>query len=144
MTGFQPHPGSGYTAMGDKTKIVNIEDLVKACGIEYVEVLDPYKITKSIEAAKKALICPRASVIIFRRMCSIEHLRQLRKEGKTLPKPFSVDPSICNGCEICLDEFGCPAIIWDGKNRKAIIDEALCVGCGNCAQICEAHAIKVK
>jgi indolepyruvate ferredoxin oxidoreductase alpha subunit len=144
MTGFQPHPGSGYTAMGDKTKIVNIEDLVKACGIEYVEVLDPYQITKSIEVAKKVLAHPKASVIIFRRMCSIEFLRQRRKEGKTLPKPYTVDSDICSGCEICLDDFGCPALIWDGKNRKAIIDEALCVGCGNCAQICDVHAIKVK
>jgi indolepyruvate ferredoxin oxidoreductase alpha subunit len=59
MTGFQPHPGSGYTAMGEKTKIVSLEALVKACGVEHIEVLDPYQITKSIEGVKRALTQPR-------------------------------------------------------------------------------------
>jgi len=144
MTGFQPHPGSGYTAMGDKTKIVPLENLVKACGVEHVEVLDPYQIANSIEGAKRALTHAGASAIIFRRECAIEFRRKRRKEGKPLPKPFTVDPAICNGCEYCTDEFGCPAMIWDGQNKKAIIDDALCTGCGNCAQICPEHAVKVK
>jgi indolepyruvate ferredoxin oxidoreductase alpha subunit len=43
-----------------------------------------------------------------------------------------------------VDDFGCPAIIWDGPNKKAVIDYALCTGCGNCAQICPEKAIKAK
>ena len=144
MTGFQPHPGSGYTAMGDKTRIVPLEGLVKACGVEYVTVLDPYQIAKSIEGVKKALTQPKVAVIIFRRMCSIEFLKQRRKKGLTLPNPFIVDNSLCNGCSICVDDFGCPALIWDASNRKTVIDYALCTGCGNCAQICPQKAIKVK
>jgi indolepyruvate ferredoxin oxidoreductase alpha subunit len=144
MTGFQPHPGSGYTAMGDKTKIVPIEGLVKACGVEHIEILDPYQISKSIEGVKRALTQPKASAIIFRRMCSIEFLKQRRKEGLSLPNIFVVNTSICNGCSICIDDFGCPAIIWDAPNKKAVIDYALCTGCGNCAQICPQKAIKAR
>jgi indolepyruvate ferredoxin oxidoreductase alpha subunit len=144
MTGFQPHPGSGYNAMGDKTKIVPLESLVKACGVEYVEILDPYQIMKSIEGVKRALTQPKISVIIFRRMCSIEFLKQRRKEGLTLPNSFIVDNSLCNGCSLCVDDFGCPALIWDVSNKKTVIDYALCTGCGNCAQICPQKAIKAK
>jgi indolepyruvate ferredoxin oxidoreductase alpha subunit len=144
MTGFQPHPGSGYTAMGDKTEVVQLENLVRACGVAHIEVLDPYNIKDSIEGAIRALTHARASVIIFRRMCSLEHSRQLRKTGRPLPKPFVVNSSLCNGCELCIDEFGCPAIIWDRGKKKAVIDDTLCIACGNCTQICPDHAIKVR
>jgi indolepyruvate ferredoxin oxidoreductase alpha subunit len=142
LTGFQPHPGTGYTAMGDKTKPVKIEDIAKACGIEYVEVVDPYNIKKTIEVVKKALEQPKASVVICRRLCTIEWLRRRRSEGLPPPKPFTIDPSLCNGCKICINEFGCPAIIWDEKNNKAFIDENLCVGCGICTQVCPEKAPK--
>jgi len=143
MTGFQPHPGSGYTAMEDKTKRVDLETLVRACGVDNVEVLDPYNIAKSIDGVKRVLEGQEASVIIFRRLCSTEFLRRRRKQGLSLPRPFAIDPSLCDGCRTCIDEFGCPAIIWDDKTGKAFIDDALCMGCGNCAQICPEHAIKV-
>jgi indolepyruvate ferredoxin oxidoreductase alpha subunit len=144
MTGFQPHPGTGYNAMGEKTKIVPLEGLVKACGVEHVEVLDPYQIIKSIEGVKRALSQPKASAIIFRRMCSIEFLKQRRKEGLSLPSTFVVHAELCNGCSICVDDFGCPAIIWDAPDKKAVIDYAICTGCGNCAQICPQKAIKAQ
>ncbi|WXG46268.1 MAG: thiamine pyrophosphate-dependent enzyme [Candidatus Atabeyarchaeum deiterrae] len=142
MTGFQPHPGSGYTAMGEKTSKVKIEDIVKACGIENVEIVDPYNIRKSIDAAKRTLSQPKASVIIFRRVCSTEMLKQRRAQGLPPPKPLMVDPDLCNGCMACTSEFGCPAIIWDDKNSKARIDYALCCACGACVQICRQKAIK--
>ena len=44
MTGHQPTPGSGKTAMGTEAKIVKIDDIVKAVGIEKVITVDPYDI----------------------------------------------------------------------------------------------------
>jgi len=143
MTGFQPHPGSGYNAMGEAVKIVDLEALVKACGVEVVEVLDPYSIKKSIEGVKKVLAEKKTACIIFRRACSTEYLRNRRRKGLTPPKPFRVDQEACNGCKACVDEFGCPAISWDGQVAKAVIDDALCRGCANCTQICMERAIKV-
>ncbi len=142
LTGFQPHPGSGYNAMGEKTKPVKIEDIAKACGMEFVEVVDPYNIKKTAEVIKKALEQPKASVVICRRLCATEALRRRRSEGLPPPTPFYIDPDLCNGCKICINEFGCPAIIWDDKSNKAYIDETLCRGCGICTQVCPEKAPK--
>lgn len=143
LTGFQPHPGSGYNAMGEENKPVKIEDLVKACGIEFVEIVDPYNIKKAVEVIKRAFEQTKASVVICRRLCTTEELRRRRSKGLPPPKPFTIDPSLCNGCKICINEFGCPAIIWDEQTKKASIDEVLCVGCANCTQICPEGAPKV-
>ncbi|MDD5503064.1 MAG: indolepyruvate ferredoxin oxidoreductase subunit alpha [Candidatus Thermoplasmatota archaeon] len=143
MTGFQPHPGTGQNAMGEKVNPVSIEALVRACGIDEVAILDPYNITKSIEGTKQLLSKDKASCIIFRRACSTEYLRQRRKQGLAPPKPFYVDQNICNGCMTCVNEFGCPAIIWDDNTQKASIDDAQCRGCANCTQICPQKAIKM-
>jgi len=42
MTGHQPTPGSGKTAMGIDAKIIGIDDIAKAVGIEKVTRVDPY------------------------------------------------------------------------------------------------------
>jgi indolepyruvate ferredoxin oxidoreductase alpha subunit len=142
MTGFQSHPGTGYTAMGDPTRKVNIEDLVKACGIENVEIVDPYSLRKSIDAMKKTLQQPKASAIIFRRLCSTDYVKERRAKGLPPPAPLMVDPALCNGCRTCTSEFGCPAITWNDKEEKALIDYTLCMGCAACVQICPEKAIK--
>jgi indolepyruvate ferredoxin oxidoreductase alpha subunit len=142
MTGFQSHPGTGYTAMGDPTRKVNIEDLVKACGIENVEIVDPYNVRKSIDAMKRTLQQPKASAIIFRRICSTDYVRERRAKGLPPPAPLMVDPALCNGCRTCTNEFGCPAITWNDKEEKALIDYTLCMGCAACVQICPEKAIK--
>ncbi|MEM3526197.1 MAG: thiamine pyrophosphate-dependent enzyme, partial [Candidatus Jordarchaeaceae archaeon] len=134
LTGFQPHPGSGYNAMGEETRPVKIEELARACGIDFVEVVDPYNIKKAAEVIKRAFEHPKASVVICRRLCKTEELRRRRSKGFPPPKPFTIDSSLCNGCKTCINEFGCPAIIWDEQKKKAFIDEVLCVGCGICVQ----------
>ncbi len=45
----------------------------------------------------------------------------------------------CAKCRVCVDTFGCPAIVvQDGRVQ---IDELLCIGCGVCAQLCPNNAI---
>jgi indolepyruvate ferredoxin oxidoreductase alpha subunit len=46
----------------------------------------------------------------------------------------------CGRCNNCIDNFGCPAIYR--RAGKVFIDEALCVGCGICAQLCPNDAIR--
>ena len=47
MTGFQPHPGTGRTATGEETIMVKPEDIARACGVKFVEVIDPFDLKKA-------------------------------------------------------------------------------------------------
>ena len=53
MTGHQPTPGSGKTAMGTDAKIIRIQDIAKGVGIEKVEVIDPYDIKAATAAIRE-------------------------------------------------------------------------------------------
>ncbi|MEM1573222.1 MAG: indolepyruvate ferredoxin oxidoreductase subunit alpha [Candidatus Methanomethylicaceae archaeon] len=140
MTGYQPHPGTGKTAMGLETKKVKIEEICKACGIDMIKIVDPYDQESSIEAMKEILNFPGPAVIIFRRICAQVRLRMARISGEKIVKCF-IDKEKCNGCKTCIINFGCPAIGFDLKNKKAFIDVNNCVGCGVCIYVCPNNAI---
>ncbi|MDD5606381.1 MAG: thiamine pyrophosphate-dependent enzyme [Candidatus Pacebacteria bacterium] len=71
MTGHQTNPGLGITAMEEKTKEIKIEEIVKACGVENLKVLDPQDIKEFEKTAKDYLNKEGVSVIIARRMCAL-------------------------------------------------------------------------
>jgi len=59
---------------------------------------------------------------------------------------MAIDESSCLGeqcgCNrLCTRILRCPGLVWDGKKRKAKLDEVICTGCGVCSQICPAGAI---
>ena len=53
MTGHQPTPSSGKTAMGTDAKIIRIQDVAKGLGIEKVDIVDPYDIKATIRSNKR-------------------------------------------------------------------------------------------
>lgn len=136
MTGHQPHPGTGIRACGEKGKRVIIEDIVKACGVDFVEVVNPYNVRRTIEVLKRALAHDGVAVVIARQPCAIVWARERRKKGKISPLKVTED---CDLCMECVNTFSCPALFYDGKVR---IDQAACVGCGVCSQICRKGAIR--
>jgi indolepyruvate ferredoxin oxidoreductase alpha subunit len=142
MTGHQPHPGTEYDGMGNPAKSIRVEDVVKGCGVEHVEVVNPSVIRKTAEAFKRALDFKGPSVVVSKAPCILLANRDKRKKGKPI-HVFMVDQESCTQCKTCIDEFGCPAFYYDEKDNIHI-DEQQCNGCGNCIQICPSHAIKVK
>jgi len=139
MTGFQPHPGAGYTATGDETVQLKPEDIAKACGVKFVEVIDPFDLKTAIGTMEKAIRFEGPSFVVSRRLCAIIDQREKRRRGeKTVP--YFVDQDKCNiKCGACIKLLGCPAIIK--QDGKTVIDSSLCTGCGVCAQICPYEAI---
>jgi indolepyruvate ferredoxin oxidoreductase alpha subunit len=135
MTGFQPHPGVGKTAMGKQSVVIKPEEICRGMGVHFVEVVDPHDLAKSINIIEKAIAFNGPSVVVARRLCAIVELKQKGKE-----RPYQVDLSNCTGCGICISQFGCPSIIW--KNEATAIDPSTCNGCGVCAQICPSGAIQ--
>ncbi|MGB9622769.1 MAG: thiamine pyrophosphate-dependent enzyme, partial [Candidatus Bathyarchaeia archaeon] len=139
MTGFQPYPQSGKTAMGKPTKRIMIEDIAKACGIDHVEVVDPYNLNEAKEAFARMLKTEGVAMVVARRICATEAVRSMRPNR---PVPYIIDPDLCIGCRICMTTFGCPALTWNDDEKKAVIDKTLCMGCGVCGQVCPQEAIK--
>ena len=132
MTGHQPHPGTGLTVTGDETKAVSLEAVAHALGADFVETVDPLDLEITIEAFKKARDHEGLSVVIAKQPC----MTNARRAG-VRRKPFVVTDE-CTGCRQCV-EFGCPAIEFDGERARI---NALCSGCGVCAQICPSNAIE--
>jgi len=64
MTGHQPHPGAPATPDG-----IKIEDIVSACGVKNLKVIDPINQEEFTKTVKEFLEKDEVSVIIARRPC---------------------------------------------------------------------------
>ena len=130
MTGHQQNPTTGYNIKGDPAGKIDLEQLCKAMGFNRVRVVDPYDLKACDAAVKEELAAAEPSVIISRRPCAL--LKYVKHQA-----PLAVDPTKCVGCKNCM-KIGCPAISM--KDGKAHVDNALCVGCGVCEQLCGVKA----
>ncbi|HBN26277.1 MAG TPA: indolepyruvate ferredoxin oxidoreductase [Desulfobacteraceae bacterium] len=140
MTGFQPHPGTGITAMGDVTEPVLIENICRSIGAD-VEVTDPYELKETAERIYRLMKKTGPRVLILRRKCA---LVQGREGG--FPFNMHVDPNKCIGEDCgcgryCTRIFRCPGLIWNSITGKSEIDRVICAGCGICVDICPQNAI---
>ncbi len=137
MTGHQPHPASDRGPSCCEITAVPIEDVVRGCGVKWLRVVDPYDIKTTTETIKEALKQDGVTVIIARRECAL--IAERDEKGAILKKHY-IDQDACKKCRTCVDKFQCPAI--SSVDKVQTIDEALCAGCGVCAQVCPHNAIK--
>jgi len=84
MTGHQPNPGMGKTGMGEDSEEILIEDIVRACGVKHVKVIDPKNISELKATIKEFLDKKEVSVIISKRICALweRRLKRSEKHGK--------------------------------------------------------------
>ena len=132
MTGHQQNPTTGYNIKGDPAGKIDLEALCRAMGFNRVRVVDPYNLKECDDAVKEELAAGEPSVIIARRPCA------LLKYVKHNP-PLKVNRDKCVGCKSCM-KIGCPSLSM--KDKKAHVDETLCVGCGVCTQLCRFGAFE--
>lgn len=131
MTGHQPNPNTGKTAMGEVAAKIDIEGALRGIGITHITTADPLDLNAAIAAVQEAAEQPGVSAIIFRSPC-IALFRPA--------KVYRVESETCTGCRKCLRELGCPGLIKDGKKVK--IDTSLCYSCGLCTYVCPFGAIQ--
>ncbi len=72
MTGHQENPATGKTLMGDDTYELDLEMMVKACGVKRVVVIDPKNIEELEKVIKEEMAAPEPSVIMTRRKCILK------------------------------------------------------------------------
>jgi indolepyruvate ferredoxin oxidoreductase alpha subunit len=144
MTGFQPHPGMDAGAGGEPALGLDIGGICRAMGAE-VAVSDPFDLDGTQQLLLE-MLNPKAGVrvLILRQSCA------LSPERRHAPRfAMQVAEDLCIGEEcgcnrLCTRVFKCPGLYWDDAAGTAGIDEALCAGCGVCAEICPSGAITRK
>jgi indolepyruvate ferredoxin oxidoreductase alpha subunit len=141
MTGHQENPGTGFTLQGAPTKIIDIETVVKALGVDHVRVVNPLELQEVTDAFDWALALDEPSVIITRWPCVLKkHSEQDKQEFGNYRGLCQVDVTKCVGCKSCL-KTGCPALRFNKASKTVIIDDSQCTGCKVCAQVCPVGAI---
>lgn len=138
MTGFQPHPGTKTDILGEAAPVISTEAICRSIGC-HVEVSDPFDIKGTTAKLLRLMKEDGTKVMIMRRICELIRM----KEERTFPFKVWIDAEKCRGekCSFCTRFFKCPALPWDRETGKAVIDEATCVGCGVCVEICPPGAI---
>ena len=131
MTGHQQHPATGKTLKGEITYALNLEELVKACGVQHVEVVDAYDIKATEASIRRQTKEKGVSVVIAKRPCVL-----LSKNAVYTPLEITDQ---CRKCKACT-KIGCPAIIVEKDQIR--IDAQMCIGCGVCQQLCAFGAIQ--
>lgn len=141
MTGGQPVPHMGVAAGGGATRAVAIEPLVRACGVDFLEVCDPYDQQAFATLLQRADIYTRSAeggvaVLISRHGCIMDR-KVLNAQDSFL---VTINDQ-CIGCRKCVDAFECPALLMDSEGRVALINQDRCIGCGTCLPVCPVDAI---
>ncbi|MEM1962794.1 MAG: indolepyruvate ferredoxin oxidoreductase subunit alpha [Sulfolobales archaeon] len=136
MTGHQSTPAWSELESGRRSRPVPIESIIRAIGVDYVEVVDPYDIDSSIATFETLLKKPGVKVVISRHPCA---LMEARLRG--VYRRYRVVSDRCVGCLACIRVTGCPAMFFDGSKVKIVEED--CLGCGLCARFCPYKAIEV-
>jgi indolepyruvate ferredoxin oxidoreductase alpha subunit len=132
MTGHQPNPNTGITACGVESPPVSLDAICRACGVDFVENVDPYDITGMVNILQEVKKRKGVKVVIAKQMCVISARRAGVKRGR-----YTVNADLCTGCGTCV-RFGCPAIEFADEHARI---NDLCSGCSVCVQLCPTGAI---
>ncbi len=136
MTGFQPTADTTRLADGAEGTRVAIPELVRACGVKFLRLADPYEQADFRVALKEAEAYTQSpeggvAVVIAQRPCV------LYDRAPIDANPIKVEvTSECDGCKYCLVAFECPALVMNAATNKVEIDRRICVDCGQCIEAC--------
>ncbi len=145
MTGSQPTPASGHGACGEPLEALDIESLVRGCGVKYCREANPYEVKEFTALVKDAAAYSRENgpaVILARYPCVIDMARK-GETGEIIPVDITAD---CDGCGYCIKHFECPALLYheNEEDKYVTVDRILCTDCGVCLNVCPKGAIVAK
>jgi indolepyruvate ferredoxin oxidoreductase alpha subunit len=132
--------------MQQKVKPIEIAEVCRGLGVEYVRVVQPFESIAGLVAEIREMVQwvreNRApAVMVSVEPCALLTAAERQRKGER-PSGFYVDEELCNACKRCLNRLSCPAMYEDPETEKAVIDESLCNLCGTCTSVCPQGAIK--
>ncbi|MCL5124843.1 MAG: indolepyruvate ferredoxin oxidoreductase subunit alpha [Deltaproteobacteria bacterium] len=139
MTGGQPTPATHFLADNQPAVPIDMEELIRGCGVKFLEIVDPYnyRALEDVLSRAKAFSHEQrsgVSVVITRRAC----IRS--QSGGFSDARFQVGNN-CDRCMTCIRDLECPAISFIKEDKLVRIDPDLCAGCGFCVEVCPSQAI---
>jgi indolepyruvate ferredoxin oxidoreductase, alpha subunit len=133
MTGSQPNPSTGFTAKGEQTKKLSLEQICTAAGADVVEAINAFD--NNLQNKIKELMEKDAlSVLIVRFPCRVF-------DRTKFPAP-EFNKEKCTKCGACL-QIDCPAI-YKADDGSINLDKFLCAGCNVCVSACKFGALTEK
>lgn len=136
MTGAQPTPANDYSADGDIAAKIPIPEVVRACGVKFVRIADPYDHEPFEALLKEAHAFTQSSeggvaVIVADRPCVLYDRTPILEN----PIPVVITEQ-CDGCRYCVEAFECPALVLRADKSRVDVDYRICVDCGQCIDAC--------
>ncbi|MFA7165972.1 MAG: thiamine pyrophosphate-dependent enzyme, partial [Desulfoplanes sp.] len=134
MTGHQPNPGVDQTKIGKNAHKIDIEAIVRGCGVDHVTTIRAFNQKALVQTLEEYKALQGVRVIISRAPCVIFKRKVLREPDSQIAyveEGFEASESVLT----CLNELGCPA--FSVNQGKVSIDPIQCTGCMLCVQICD-------
>lgn len=129
MTGHQPNPGVDMSALGPNESKVDIETVIRGCGVTQIRTVHPLNQKATIKALEELKELSGVRVLISKDPCPLFAKRTLHK--KTVQTAYVEKQS--EEVQHCMEELACPAF---EKTEEGIrINEILCSGCMVCLQV---------
>ncbi|MFZ5584757.1 MAG: thiamine pyrophosphate-dependent enzyme [Thermodesulfobacteriota bacterium] len=154
MTGMQPTPENGRTADGHPGRPVDLLGLIRGCGVEQLEEVDPYDpaaLAKALRRAARhaakadggvAVVVARHACVAHNKPAAIAQPVRVAVRGAAQPRPpvFSPKAKACADCGRCVAICPASALKRTGKARIKV-DKTKCVSCRLCAAVCPTGAM---
>ncbi len=137
MTGFQTHPG--IVDPERQTRAVEIDRIVASIEPDLVLRVDATRIRDIETALEKAVNRSGLKVVILQSECRLS-----KREDREERRSIIIDESLCrqDRCRICVEQYGCVALVWDKNRAYPTIIETDCSRCGACIDVCPVEAIR--
>ena len=129
MTGHQPHPGVEHSVLGPNESRVDIEAVVKGCGVDRVVKVNPLNLKKTRAALEEMKAEKGVRVLIAEEPCP---LFARRAHGKKPVQAAYVTESWTQDDPV-LESLACPAFYKE--DGRMAINELQCGGCMLCLQV---------
>jgi len=149
MTGHQEHAGTEVDALGNRSYIQDIEEIVRGmAGTSPLTVakLNPAKRDAYRRVLERTILADGVKVVIADKECGITyHRRVFKEERKTikekgyLPKKthMNVTTEVCENCLECTKQTACPGLttVETDYGQKIDTDLTWCVNDGACERV---------
>ncbi|XPV75413.1 MAG: indolepyruvate ferredoxin oxidoreductase subunit alpha [Desulfovibrio sp.] len=138
MTGHQPNPGVDKTTLGDSPVTVDIEQVVRGCGVTQIQKVNPLNLKKTKAALQELGDMDGVRVLIAEEPCPLFARRaygQVRTQIAYVTDGWDESDTV-------LDDLACPAFYKEDGKMK--ISEIQCSGCMLCLQVSKNIKAKKK